>query len=169
MQDAFEDEFGRRIVISRDTPRQYVMGDIPSLTSDPLRMWSRAKTWGDAKLLCETYNALSRASHPQLDLYEKELAAQQRVVTEATKRWETLSEQLSQVKAEMKGVMKAPRDHLPSADVITKKLKDSAVVATVFGLSDAAGFLTSLTLAASVCLRALLIAGWLRLARILPE
>jgi len=169
MQDAFEDEFGRRVTLSSGKPPQYDAGAPPSLTRDPLRMGPRTKIWAEAKLLCETYNTLSRRSLPQLEMYEKELAAQQQAIRGATQQWEALKSELALAKAELDELMRAPQEHFPSPEEIRRKVQNSAIVGAIFGLSDAAGFLTSLTLAAGVWFRVFLIAGWLRLTRIVTE
>lgn len=169
LHDRFEDEFGRRIERNKDAPRQYEVGPAPTLSSDPFRYLQRKALWNAADLAVTTYNSLLIQSRPDLDRYERELKAQQQVIEEATAQWENLSRTYEDVKRKIKVLQKNPREGLPSAEELSRKLKNSTTVAAVFGISDFLALISAAALALAVWVRTALIAGWIPESRILAE
>ena len=169
IMDEFEDEFGRPIKLMPGPPPQYDIGAEPSWISDPLRLGSRSKTWAKATVACVAYNELSRLLQPKIDQNESDRVSQQGLVEDAIKQIQQLTGQREVAQADQTGLMSVPRANVPSAEDVRKKLANSAIVAGIFGISDGIAFLSSLTLACSVWLRAFLIGGWFRATRILPE
>ena len=158
IMDEFEDEFGRPIKLMPGLPPQYDIGAEPSWISDPLRLGSRSITWAKAAGACGAYNELSRLLQPKIDQNESDRVSQQGLVEDAIKQIQQLT-----------GQQEVAQANVPSAEDVRKKLANSAIVAGIFGISDGIAFLSSLTLACSVWLRAFLIGGWFRAIRILPE
>ncbi len=169
IQDTFEDEFGRPIVLTDKKPPRYDAGPAPTISSDPFRYPERMAVWSTATAAVAGFNELSRLSQPDLDRYKRELAAQKQILDDAEKKWQALKSECDLLRARMNDVLASPRQHLPSAEELRAKIKNCTLVATVFGISDAAAFLTSLPLAVAVWLRTALIAGWFRVTRIISE
>lgn len=169
LQDEFEDEFGRRIRILGENPRQYEAGPQPTYNSDPLRYDTRIWLWGKAAGAATAYNAVSNRWHPRLEEHQETLAKQMQLKEEAEKKWQALTAQRKEAEARIQAFLDAPRDHLPSLETIRQKLEHCALVAAIFGLSDGLAFVTAFSLTVTVWFRSSLIAGWFRPTRILTE
>jgi hypothetical protein len=169
LQDEFEDEFGRRIRILGENPRQYDAGPRPTYNSDPLRYDTRIWLWGKAAGAVTAYNTVSNRWHPRLEEHQETLAKQMQLKEEAEKKWQALTAQQKEVEARIQAFLDASRDHLPSAETIRMKLENCALVAAIFALSDGLAFVTAFSLTVMVWVRSWLIAGWFRPTRILTD
>jgi hypothetical protein len=159
LQDDFEDEFGRRISITSESPRQYDVGPAPTISSDPFRVVDRTLFWNKASIAVATFNKASSLAQPDLDRYDREITEQNRLITEATNQVRALEQQREEIQAQIKAFLDAPREHLPSPEEIRQKLANCTPVAAVFGISDGLACLTAFSLAVTVGLRTALIAG----------